>query len=202
LVEALAVVPVMKVRLPEARLAGEDKTTLSALVGSALVVAVLRRRVGTGLVGQWTVGLFQVVPAVAALKGGDLAAYHGAEHKVVAGYETDTDAALEPKEHERCGSNLVGPIAVCSVASNVVLGGLGIKGRWGRAVSSAASFAAAIELFMWSERNPSTSVSRAVHRLGYEIQNRAGTREPSDRQLAVAKTALSVLLEAEDSTQP
>jgi uncharacterized protein YqhQ len=199
LVEALAVVPVMRVQLSQARLAGEDRTTLSALFGSALVVALLRKRFGASILGQWAVVPLQLVPAAAALKGGELAAYHGAEHKVVAGYETDTDAALKPKEHDRCGSNLVAPIALCSVVSNLVLGRLGIKGRFGQAVTGFTSFAGALELFIWCERNPEAPVSRVVHRLGYEIQNRAGTREPSDRQLDVARTALSLLLEAEDS---
>ena len=45
-----------------------------------------------------------------ALRGGDLASYHGVEHKAIGGYEDDCDAAEATKEHDRCGSNLVAPM--------------------------------------------------------------------------------------------
>ena len=45
-----------------------------------------------------------------ALRSGDLAAYHGVEHKAIAAYEDDGDAADADKEHDRCGSHLVAPM--------------------------------------------------------------------------------------------
>ena len=44
-----------------------------------------------------------------ALRGGELAAYHGAEHITIGGYE---HGEARPKEHERCGSHLLGPLLV------------------------------------------------------------------------------------------
>ena len=52
-----------------------------------------------------------VLPALAALRDRDLAAYHGVEHKAIGAYEKGSlDPATAPKEHERCGSNLIAPM--------------------------------------------------------------------------------------------
>src|ERR671928_12271 len=61
----------------------------------------IAREIGVSLVG--------LAPALLALRGGDLASYHGVEHKAIAAYETDSDASDALKEHDRCGSNLVAP---------------------------------------------------------------------------------------------
>ena len=53
------------------------------------------------------VGVVSLAPALLALRGGDLASYHGVEHKAIAAYEQDRDANAVDKEHDRCGSNLV-----------------------------------------------------------------------------------------------
>ena len=55
-----------------------------------------------------------LLPAMAALRGSQVAGYHGAEHKAIGGYEQDTDAIDVAKEHERCGSHMVGPMLVAT----------------------------------------------------------------------------------------
>jgi hypothetical protein len=42
-----------------------------------------------------------LLPALLALRGGDLAAYHGVEHKAIAAYEQGEDARDADKEHDR-----------------------------------------------------------------------------------------------------
>ena len=56
------------------------------------------------------VAAVSLLPALAALRSGDLASYHGVEHKSIAAYEDDGSAADATKEHDRCGSNLVAPM--------------------------------------------------------------------------------------------
>jgi hypothetical protein len=68
-----------------------------------------------------------LAPALFALRGGELAAYHGVEHKAIAAYETDADAADAAKEHDRCGSHLMAPLLSLNLA-----GGGGVLGQFGR----------------------------------------------------------------------
>ena len=77
------------------------------------------------------------VPAGAlALRGPDLAAYHGAEHISIGTYENGGMPA--PKEHPRCGSQLIAPMVATSLAANVVArrrppargASRGSSGRW------------------------------------------------------------------------
>ena len=62
------------------------------------------------------------VPALVALLDRDLAAYHGVEHKAIAAYEQGIDdPAGVPKEHDRCGSNLLAPMMLLSAGGTVML---------------------------------------------------------------------------------
>ena len=61
-------------------------------------------------------------PAALALRGGELASYHGAEHVSIGSYERDGEVA--PREHDRCGSHLIGPL----LASSAVAGVLAVPG--------------------------------------------------------------------------
>ncbi len=60
-----------------------------------------------------------MAPAVLALRGGDLASYHGVEHKSIAAYEQGGEAAEADKEHDRCGSHLVTPMMAAAAVGNV-----------------------------------------------------------------------------------
>ena len=95
-----------------------------------------------------------------ALRSGDLAAYHGVEHKAIAGYEDDSDAADQDKEHDRCGSHLVTPMLAAAAVGNVAARRAGLRGPAAEAAVGLGSAAVAVEVFAWSERH-ADSVARA-----------------------------------------
>ena len=138
--------------------------------------------------------LLSVAPALLALRGGDLAAYHGVEHKAIAGYEEGEDAA-EDKEHDRCGSHLVAPMLAAATVGNVARGAP--PARAGRRGGRRACSAAALEVFAWSERHSDTALARLLRRPGFEIQRAVGTREPTPEQLEVGRAALAEILAVE-----
>src|SRR5919202_4054528 len=120
LLEALAILPEVRRRLPAAKLAFERPAVLAAMLGSAVVVRVVR---GSGRVGpaaqELVSGLLSVAPAALALRGSELAGYHGAEHVSIGTYEHGEDRA---KEHERCGSHLIGPLLATTAIGNTLAG--------------------------------------------------------------------------------
>ena len=196
--EALAVIPVVKAALPEARLPMQDPGTLGAM-GAAAVGGHLIRSAGARTVArEGAVALVSLAPALLALRSGDLAAYHGVEHKAIAGYEQDTDAADAAKEHERCGSNLVAPMMLSTLAGNLVVRSL-LKARGPLAGATVAlgSVALSVELFAWSERHPDRPLARAFHRPGFEMQRLFATREPTAEQLEVGEAAMEEILRVE-----
>jgi uncharacterized protein YqhQ len=140
-----------------------------------------------------------MAPALFALRGGELAQYHGVEHKAIAAYETDKpDAADAAKEHDRCGSHLMAPLLAANLAGAALLRrtlerpGPGVQFAMGL-----ASLGIAVEVFVWSERHAGSVAARALRRPGHELQRLLGTREPSDRQLEVGRAALAEILRVE-----
>src|SRR5581483_10385886 len=118
LVEALAVLPQVKRRLPRAKLPFERPGVLAAAVGSAVVVKVVRDSSRLTPAAQELLGgLLSLAPATLALRSSELAAYHGAEHIAIGTYEHGEKRA---KEHERCGSHLIGPLLATSAVGNAV----------------------------------------------------------------------------------
>jgi uncharacterized protein YqhQ len=138
---------------------------------------------------------------VLALRGGELAAYHGVEHKAIAAYETGAaDAADAAKEHDRCGSHLVTPLLASNVAGALLVRRvLDQPGPVAGAGVAVASTAAAVEIFAWCERHAASPVARALRRPGFELQRVLGTREPDERQLEVGRAALAEILRVEPS---
>jgi uncharacterized protein YqhQ len=195
--EALAVVPVVKAALPEARLPMQDARTLGSM-GAAAVGGHLIRTAGARTVArEGAVALVSLAPALLALRGGDLAAYHGVEHKAIAAYEDGEDAADAAKEHERCGSNLVAPMLAAATFGNVAARRAGLRGPAAEAAVGLGSAAVAVEMFAWSERHPNTAAAKAFRVPGYEIQKLIGTREPTAEQLEVGRAALEEILRVE-----
>jgi uncharacterized protein YqhQ len=198
LAEALAVVPLARLRLGSARLPFEDPAVLGAFVAASAATAALRRTRPTSARRELAVALVGALPALTALRNADLAAYHGVEHKAIAGYERGEDPATVPKEHQRCGSNLIAPMLALSIAGQVLVERLPRPpGPLVRAAAATAAAGAAVELFAFAERNPESVVGRAVHGPGYEIQRLVSTREPTADQLEVGKAALDEVLRAE-----
>jgi uncharacterized protein YqhQ len=196
LVEAFALLPTVRRALPEARFPFERPAILGSILASSVAVRALRRyRVlpspGTELVASAAA----LLPAMVALRGPNLAAYHGAEHVSIGTYETGTPA---PKEHPRCGSQLIAPLVALSMVANAVVAALPRRTRFAaRLLGTTVAMGASIELSAWSARNPEKSLARAVAWPGLELQRRFSTAEPSDEQLEVANAARDACLALE-----
>ena len=197
--EAMVVIPLVKRGLPEVKLPFQDVSVLGVAAGASLAGAALRKRTGGGLVGEAVAASIGVLPALFALRGGELAEYHGVEHKAIAAYEQDLEDARDPaKEHERCGSHLVAPMMASNVAGTLLLRSVLAKpGPVAGAGVALASTAAAVEVFGWCERHAESGISRAIRRPGFAIQRAVGTREPDERQLEVGRAALEEILRVE-----
>jgi len=194
--EIFAVLPQVRRRLPEATLPFQRPQVLAAMGGTALVVRSIKESSRLSPLARELVGgLLSLAPAALALRGGDLAAYHGAEHISIGTYEHGEPRA---REHERCGSHLLGPL----VASTAVGGALAAKAPKhlrgpARAAAQLGAVAASTELFGWMTRNPDKPLSRALAWPGHELQHRLATAEPTPEQLEVAEAALAACLELE-----
>jgi uncharacterized protein YqhQ len=196
LAEAMAVIPLVKRALPEARLPMQDVKTLGAM-GAAALGGQAIRTAGRGLAREAAVALVSVAPALLALRSGDLAAYHGVEHKSIAAYEDDSDVADATKEHDRCGSHLVAPMLTAAAVGNVAARRAGLRGPVAEAAVGLSSAAVAVEIFAWSERHPDSRLTRLLRVPGHEIQRAIGTREPTAEQLEVGRAALEEILRVE-----
>lgn len=199
LAEAVTVIPLVKRALPAAKLPMQDARTLAAMVGAAMIGQLIRSGGARTVAREGAVGLVSIAPTMLALRTGDLAAYHGVEHKAIAAYESDdADAADAPKEHDRCGSHLVTPMLASNLAGTLLLRrALEKPGPVAGGLLGLASTGIAVEVFSWSERHSETALARALRRPGYELQRLLGTREPDERQLEVGRAALAEVLRAE-----
>ena len=202
LAEAMAVIPLVKRALPEARLPMQDVKTLGSMGAAALAGQAIRtagsRTPGSRAAGrEAAVALVSLAPALLALRSGDLAAYHGVEHKAIAGYEDGSDAADADKEHDRCGSHLVAPMLAAAAVGNVAMRRAGLRGPAAEAAVGLGSAAVAVEVFAWGERHPDSALTRLMRRPGFEIQRAIGTREPTEEQLEVGRAALAEILRVE-----
>ncbi len=195
LAEAFAVLPVVKRALPEARMPFERPAVAVALVAASTGASLARRSSLPTVPREATVLIASLAPALVALRGQDLTSYHGAEHVSIGTYETGERAA---KEHERCGSHLVGPLTITTALAAAAAERAPARHRTtARLAGTVAALGAAVEIFGWMSRNPDRRLARALARPGTELQRRLSTSEPSDAQLEVAEAALRVCLEAE-----
>ncbi|MGZ4292303.1 MAG: DUF1385 domain-containing protein [Gaiellaceae bacterium] len=193
--EAFALLPQVKRALPEAELPMQRPQVLGSMAASAALVQLAKRSGLRPAARELLTALLSFAPAAFALGGGELAAYHGAEHMTIGAYEHGEE---RPKEHERCGSHLVGPMLVTTAAGNLVAERAPTRYRSAaRAVAALGAVAASVETFGWMTRNPRHPLARALARPGHELQHRVGTREPTPAQLEVAEAALQACLELE-----
>jgi uncharacterized protein YqhQ len=195
LAEALAVLPVVKRELPEARMPFERPSVAAALVAGTATASIARRSSLPVVPREATALIASLAPALVALRGHDLTSYHGAEHVSIGSYESGERAA---KEHERCGSHLVGPLTLATALAGAASELAPARHRNAvRAVGALGALSAAVEIFGWMSRNPDRRLARALARPGTELQRRISTREPSPEQLEVAEAALQACLIAE-----
>jgi uncharacterized protein YqhQ len=195
LAEAFAVLPAMKRGLPEARLPFERPSVAVALVAASTGASLVRRSSLPLVPREAAVVMASLAPALIALRGEELTAYHGAEHVSIGTYETGERAS---KEHDRCGSHLVGPLTIATALAGAAAELAPARHRTAaRLVGAVGAVGAAVEVFGWMARNPEKRLSRALARPGTELQRRLSTSEPSEAQLEVAEAALQTVLLAE-----
>jgi uncharacterized protein YqhQ len=196
LLDAMAIIPQIRRELPEAKLPFQRPAVLAAMLASAAVVKVVRDSGRVGPAAQELVsGLLSVAPAALALRGSDVAAYHGAEHISIGSYEHGERAT---KEHERCGSHLLGPLlATTALGSSLASRAPAHVRRQARIGAQLVALAASTEIFGWMVRNPENRLARALAKPGHELQHRVATAEPTDEQIEVAEAALKACLALE-----
>jgi uncharacterized protein YqhQ len=195
LVESVAVLPDVKRKLPEAKLAFERPGILVAMGASAAAARVVRGSRLTPAAQELAAGLLALAPAILSLRSSDLAAYHGAEHISIGSYEHGEPRA---KEHERCGSHLIGPVILTQAAAQTLASKAPERHRnTVRALGSLVALGASTELFAWMVRNPKRRLARALAKPGHELQHRLATAEPTSEQVEVAEAALRACLELE-----
>ena len=197
LLESFALLPVVRRRLPEARLPFERPAVLAAMAASSVAVRVVREspRLG-GPARELLTALLSLAPAATALRGSSLAAYHGAEHVSIGTYE---HGEPRDKEHERCGSHLVGPLLATTALGNALASRAPhhLRGP-ARLAAALGAVAASTEVFAWMVRNPDRPLARALAKPGHELQVRLATAEPPPGQVEVAEAALAACLALED----
>src|SRR5947199_7144222 len=161
LLEAVAVIPEMRRALPEARLPLQRPAVLGAMLASATVVRIARDSGRLGPAAQELVaGLLSVAPAALALRTPELAAYHGPDPIPIGTYEHGERRA---KEHERCGSHLLGPLLATSSVANVLTAKAPPHLRApARAIGQLGALAVTTEIFGWMVRNPERRLARAL----------------------------------------
>jgi len=199
LAEAMAVLPIVRRRLPAARLPFEDWRVLAAIGGTLAVTGAMRRGRRASPARESAVQALGLLPALVAMRDRDLAAYHGVEHKAIAAYEQGVeDPATVPKEHDRCGSNLVAPMMLLSTGGTVLLERLVERpGPLVRAGVGLGGASIAVEMFTWSDRHHDAALARAFHAPGRAIQRLVATKEPTPEQLEVGVAALAEVLRVE-----
>jgi uncharacterized protein YqhQ len=194
--EAFALLPTVRKSLPQARFAFERPTVLGAIMGTAAAARVLRRSQLSPGTRELAAASVAFLPAALALRGAELAEYHGAEHISIGTYENGGEPA--PKEHPRCGSQLIAPMVASTVAANVVAAKAPAGARsLTRLLGTVGAIGGSVEVFAWAARNPDKRLARALARPGFEIQRRLSTAQPSVDQLEVANAARDACLALE-----
>jgi uncharacterized protein YqhQ len=196
LLEAMAIIPEVRRALPEAKLPFQRPAVLATMLTSAVAVRIVR---GSGRISpgaqELVSGLLSIAPAALALRSSELAAYHGAEHISIGTYEHGEERA---KEHERCGSHLIGPLLATTAVGNTLAARAPehLRGP-ARAAAQIGALAASTEIFGWMVRNPERRLARALAKPGHELQHRLATAEPTAAQVEVAEAALEACLALE-----
>jgi uncharacterized protein YqhQ len=195
LAEVMLLLPEVRRRLPQARLPFERPRVLATMVGSAVAARLVKTSRLRPLAQELLAGVLSLAPAALSVRGSDVAAYHGAEHISIGSYE---HGEAREKEHERCGSHLVGPLILSSAVGGAIAARAPAQLRGpARAAAQIGAVGVATEVFTWMVRHPESGVARALAKPGHELQHRLATEEPTPEQLEVAEAALAACLELE-----
>ena len=158
--EAVAFLPELKRALPEAQLPFARGRVVGAILGGAVVMQGVRRSTLGAAAKELVGGLISVAPALLSLREGSVAAYHGAEHITIGTYEHGVKRA---REHERCGSHLVGPLLATATAGNILASRAPKRFRHAaRAAAAIGALSASTEIFSWMQRNETNTLLAAA----------------------------------------
>ena len=199
MVEMTSSLPAMRREFGQPVLPQEEPALLAATVASAAATVALRGAMKRApLARELVVSALSVLPGLLAVRATELSRFHGAEHKSVAAYETDGEPETAAKEHDRCGSNLLGPLLLTNLAGGLVLR----AARRDNAplptlLVGLASLGSAFELFSWMSRHKGHPLAEMLRLPGVTIQRVFTTREPTEDQLDVAQASLRELLRLE-----
>jgi uncharacterized protein YqhQ len=199
MVEMTSSLPAMRHALDGPVLPQEDPRLLAATMASATATVVLRRFMKKApLTRELAVSALSIFPALLAVRATELSRFHGAEHKSVAAYESGGDAESAAKEHDRCGSNLLGPLLLTNLAGGLFLRATGRDNRpLPTLLVGIVSLGSAFEIFSWMARHHGHPLADLLRAPGVTIQRLFTTREPTEDQLDVAQAALQELLRRE-----
>ncbi len=199
LAEMMLVLPAVRRALPAARLPMESPRIATVALAGSVLHRLTRSRSTSAVLVESLAPVAVLTAFLATLRTAELAQYHGAEHKVIGGYEQGIPADQATKEHERCGTHLAVPMTMINTAATI-----GLRVLMPRTPQLAAALGAAIgvtastELMRSMQRTSrDTAVTRLVRRAGMYVQSVASTREPTSDQLDVASAALRRVLDAE-----
>jgi uncharacterized protein YqhQ len=195
--EIFALLPEIRRLLPEAKLPFQRPGVAGALMGSAFAIRAVRASRLNPAVQETLAALLAVAPAAAALRGSSLAEYHGAEHISIGTYE---HGEAREREHERCGSHVLGPLLVTNAAASALAARAPVAVRpLARLAGGLGALAASVEIFSWMVANDRHPLARALAKPGHELQHRLVTAEPTQDQLEVADAALAECLRLESA---
>ncbi len=193
--EVFALLPAVRRALPEARLPFERPKVIASMLGAAMVARSLRRTRMGALTREGLASALSLAPAVLAVRGTSLAAYHGAEHIAIGTYDHDEP---RPRENERCGTHIVGPLVVTSAIGGALASRAPQEVRsLARLGALVGATAASVEVFGWMLRHREHPVAKALAKPGHELQRRYVTAEPTPAELEVAEVALAECLRLE-----
>lgn len=194
----LFVLPHVRRVVPEVRFGFESRELIAGMIAGSVLVRAIRHRFGTGLVPDVASGAVSLAMTLAWMRGGEVSAFHGAEHKAIGGYEQGIAAADATREHERCGTQLAVPAMVLgAAASHTAVAVLPSRPHGARLFGQLVGIAAATELFRANQRGNGGKLGTFIATAGRRLQTIATTSEPSREQLDVAEVALAELLDAE-----
>ncbi len=167
----------------------------SPLVGNIIEGVI---RIGMFVLYLWLVGLMRDVKSVFA--------YHGAEHKTINAYEAGVPLELEyvkkySTAHARCGTSFLLVVLVLAI---IVFALIGRPPLWlgviSRIILIPVIAAIGYEFIRFGAAHINNPIMRGILAPGLALQSMT-TREPSDRQLETAISALKKVIEA-DSAEP
>lgn len=195
MLDAMLLLPRIKRSEPAVRLPFERPAVLASMFATAVAVRLLRGSRLPAVTRELLGSALSLLPATLALRGTELAEYHGAEHITIGTYEHGEPRG---KEHERCGSHLVGPMVVTSALGAALAARAPEPVRGAARIGAAVgALAAATEVFGWMVRHPGHPAARALAWPGHELQRRFATADPDPAQLEVARAALDACLALE-----